>query len=575
MRKKFFRLFPCTSKKCRTKKNIKFIYVSADNDGNFTEAALYEAGEVEFFDTAVEVANYLTFLPDASWVITYNISSWSSCFEAFINTFDYIGGIGKDNQILDLKYNNQKITVIDLFQFYVMPLTEAVNKMTGLSIGFQEAAIYAVFIEHLWSTMVKIYKDKFNIFPSKTPGATAIKIFRRFMKKPISAAGLQTIKLTTAAIRPPALHWRPGVYDEAYLYDLNAAYPHVMRVLRYPQRLRLFCNHPPKTNRWIATVQLSYKCHGQFSPLSIPLKDDIRINPTEVKNTIVTINYIDLQTMELLGEAKITKWIEGVYWSPEDEEDYFSEWAAAIEAASLESVQNKIVLKIVSRSLHSKFSQRHTYTQTEIFKMEPKEIKKLVKTGKVADIYTLDSGEVAIKKITRKRAGFKPFERPDWESLTLSMARFLMYANIDQNTIYTHTDCIISTRPRDDLAIGVRFGEWKHKEAGAAYIAGLGLYVMGESQGSTGLKTTKRKARDAIREAAMGLDKTIKTLNYPGFLSSNIHGSTDFTVRLQPYPRAVVEGCRAWVTRSPTRLIPIIPQHRLITSGGRERCLRR
>jgi len=574
VRKSYYPLFPCKGKKYRPKKSVVYIYVDSDTNSKFTGGAVYENNSVEYFDNSLEVARYLTFLPDNTWVITYNLSSWSSCFEAFINTFDYIGGIGKDNHILNLEYGNKKITIIDAFQFYVMPFLEAVYKMGGLKFSDLEVGLCSVFVNFLWEKLVAIYKEKFNVYPSKTPGATAIKIFRRFMKSPILASGLQAIRLTTSSIRPPALHWKPGIYEEAYLYDLNAAYPHVMRVLRYPKRLRLFINQPPPSDRWIATLKIDYTCNRDFSPLSIQLKEDNRINPTEAKNVTVTLTYIDLQTLEMCGEVKILSWLEGVYWKNTDEVDLFSEWAEAMEAASLENPQNKIALKIVSRSLHSKFSQSHFFTETEIFKTEPQEIKKLVKTGKVSDIYPLENGEIAIKKITRKRAGFKPFERPDWEALTLAMGRFMMYANIDENTVYSHTDCIISTAPRDDIQIGVKFGEWKNKEVGAAYIAGLGLYAIGESIGTTGLKTSKIKAREAIREAAAGIEHLVTTLNYPGFLSSTERGLTDFTVRFQPYPQARVNGTLAWVTRSPTRIIPIITNHRIISTCKLERSLK-
>jgi hypothetical protein len=570
MRKFYFPLYPNKNGGYRAKKNLATIYIEADNSGGFLGAAAYHNKEIKLLDTPKEVSNFIINLPSSTWIITYNLSNWTSCFETFIHTFNYIGGVGKDSLILDLKFNNKKYNIIDVFQFYALSLSDAIQRMTGLRIYNVTPNVNAVFIDLLWSKLVEIYKDEFNIYPSKTPGATAIKIFRRFMKIPIMASGLQAIKLTTAAIRPPALHWRPGIYDEAYLYDINAAYPHVMRTMKYPKRLRLFCNHAPPSNRWIATVKLNFQCHTPFSPLSVRLKADNRVSPAKADNLIVSLTYIDLQTLELCGDVKILSWIEGVYWTPDDEEDYFSEWAAAIEAASLASPQNKLCLKIVSRALHSKFSQRHTYIHTEIFKTTPKEVKQLTKSGKVAEVYPLDNGEIAIKKITIKRAGFKPFERPDWEALTLAMCRYMMYSSINQDTIYTNTDCIISTTPRLDLPLGVKFGEWKHKGSGAAYIAGLGLYVIGDTQGTTGLKASKAEARGAIQSAAAGLDKLINTLCYPGFLSSGQSGEMNFTVRYQPYPYAIVNGARAWVTRSPTRIIPIKTDHRLITSGEKE-----
>lgn len=576
MQRKYFALKPVKGLVYRRHRRIAFVYVDADIDGNFIGASQLVLGQCESYSTIEETSKAIADLQDKTWVITYDLYKWSCLFEPFINTFLHITGIGIDSQVMELECKDKAISIVDAFQFYATSLQETSDRLLDINIAKMPSEFLPIIVNKIWQFTVDTFKEVFNIYPSKTPGATALKAWRRFIPEKIKARGKISVKFANEAIKPPAMHWSPGIYDNAYLYDINASYPSVMRSLRYPIRYQTFIGAPPPTSRWIALVNLSYKQKegAQFSPISVQLEKDVRVSPTQIKNANISLTYLDVPTLSMCGNVTINNWIEGIYWRPEDELDLFSKWTNTVEKYSLRDDKIKFALKIVSRALHSKFSQRPWYVHTEIFQATQKTIKQLVRSGKVADLYPLKNGNMAVKKITKKRSHFQPYIHPEWEALTLSLGRYILYSSMDKDTIYMHTDSIISTNERRDLPIGSSFGLWKEKEAGGvAFIAGIGLYVIGETVASSGAKISKRAAFKAIKQAAAGISETVKTFNYPGLLSTAKLGASDFTVSMQKYPKAMVDKNIAFVTRSPTRAIKIIPDKRKLSKTGHERSI--
>jgi hypothetical protein len=574
-RKKYYPLIPPKGTKYRKPRNVLAIYINSDINGLFVDAAYTYGDEYGFFEDPTETTKFVGSLPDNCWIVTYNIDNWSSLFNSMLNQFPVIRGVGRNAHVTELEDDDLGWSVIDAFQYFGCSLPDAVYKILGIETDYKTTSSveWAAYIWLVWREVVRVL-ETFNIYPSKTPGATALKFWRRYQPVKVFPAGKRVQRLGRAAIRGGALHWKPGIYEDAGLYDLVASYPAIMKAVRFPMRQEGFSNRPPPTNRWIATVKINYKCSGEFSPLSIHLPDGSKINPTEVKDHRTTITYIDAIIFEQTGEFEILQWVEGVYWSPSDEVDLFSKWSDDIEEASRDPV-SKVILKIVSRALHSKFAQLPYYEEVSIERLTMRELDKHLKVpGRVQQVYPLENGELAGKLLTRKRADFRAYNRPDWEALILAAGRYKIYSAIDQNTIYVHTDCIISKVPREDLSIGPGFGQWKLKDHGPAFIAGLGVYVIGEEVGKSGMKVSSDKARGAIEEAAGGKVKILQTLCHPSLFSPVSAGPSHFTVQTLNYPKAVVKGQRAWVTRSPTRLHYLKPVRRFITKGGHKRWLK-
>lgn len=575
-KRKYYPLKPPKGDGYRKPKNVIALYVNSDVHGSFLDAAYTSGDNHGTFEDPSELARFLGSLPNNCWILTYNIDHWSSLFNSLINNFSRISGIGNDNHVTELEEGEEGWTIVDIFQFLASSLPDAVYNILGIEAGYKttSSAEWAAYIWLIWAEVVRVF-EQFNCYPSKTPGASAMKIWMRFMPGPVFPAGKFIQKISRAAIKAAALHWTPGIYEDAYLYDLSASYPFVMRVLRFPTHQKIFTGHPPRTSRWIATVKINYKCAGEFSPLSVKLPDGTHIHPTEVKDFRTSMTYIDALTLELTGDLEIIEWIEGVSWDPKNEVDLFGTWSSAIEEASRDPISNKI-LKIVSRALHSKFAPRRYYEHIEIRRMSTPELQREIKKrGRVLEIYPLDDGGMAAKLKTRKRIDFKPFNRPDWEALILAAGRFRIYTCIDADTVYTNTDCIISTKPRDDLPIGSAFGLWREKDSGPAFVLGPGVYAIGQEVGKSGMKISDDKARFAIQQAAEGQSRILQTLCHPALFSPISAGSQKFTVQAMNYPKARVEGLRAWVTRSPTRLIRLNSNRRTFTFGGQRKCLKR
>jgi hypothetical protein len=511
-------------------------------------------------------------LPKNTWVITYWIESFATIYPQLIDRFSKISGVGKDNRVLTLERpgldsKKEKITVIDAFTFFAKSLPNMFKIVLGRGWPEDDIQKQAEGLRDIWSSFTDLLGVEFSVYPSSTPGATAIKIYKRFLPVKINARGLRTNRLLRQAVKPPALHWQPGEYQNAYLYDINAAFVHVMRTFKFPVELRGFCNIPPPTNKWIATVELDYKCQGKFSPLSVYLPEEgISVNPTEVRNHKTTITYIDALTLAMVGELKINKWYEGVYWTEAQELNLFRTWAEKIEEVSKFSPANKTMLKIVSRSLHSKFNQHRIYRVYEIVRTDYKGLKKFIKKGQARDTQVNDKGEFIVTVQYNRVASFKAFDRPDYEALILAGSRLLMYSALDDNTIYCHTDSIISTQPRDDLFIdNTTFGAWKLADMGLCYIAGLGIYTIGNKASTSGFNVRLWDAIDVIKQAARGRVASVPSPHKPGiFKQDMIQGN--ITISSHAYPRASVKGNTAYVTQSPTRKTKTRITRRLISS---------
>lgn len=564
----YYPLKPTKTRRYSTPASVVYLYIHTDADNTFIEACGVANGEYSNL-TIEEVIPWVLSFPHNTWIITFDIDNWTAIIDQLINGFTRITGIGKENHVLRLENGKDLYHVIDVFPFFVCGISEALSKLGIITKRIRSARNYVLYLFVLWKNFTEFLGNEFALYPSKTPGATAIKLWRRFLPDTIKARGKVSSKFLRSAIMQPALHWRAGSYDNAYLYDINAAYVHCMKILRFPMRAKLFSNSPPPSYKWIATVNLSYDTPLDFAPVSIPVFEDNNISPTRIIKSRITLTYLDYMNLSITGNATIHKWIEGVYWYNEDEEDLFSAWAEDIERVSSYNPFYKLALKIISRSLHSKFNQNLFYTFTEIIRVNVDTAAALVKQpGKVLDVIVLDNGEMAIKKATRKRSTFKPFERPDWEALIMAAARYMIYSTIDDDTIYTHTDCFISTRERTDIDTGSRFGQWKLADNGKTDIAGLGVYAIGAEVGKSGFHINDELARMAIAEAARGGKSVVKSQQYPDIFSPDKAGEIDFTVRNQVYPRSRLEGNRAFISRSPERLHRRKIQKLFLITGG-------
>lgn len=527
-----------------------------DQKNSFIRAHAIYNDNIYTIKTVQELTDFILMLPDKVWILTYNIKSFGGdIIHALLNHFARLVGIGEDTTVLTLfDYDINQYEFIDAGSFFAAPL-EKMSKLLNLpNYDSQDTRAAVISLMCVWDYFSKaIIEQYFFTYPSKYPGATGVKMLRSYIGNySISKRGKPLTRFLRSSIRAPALHWKPGIYPEAYHYDLNAAYVHAMRVLNFPTNLLTFSGKKPPSEFWIASVIIDYETDRKFSPLSVQIKDDNNVNPTSVKNARVTLTYIDALVLSTVGTLTITEWVEGVFWYPDQQEPLFQKWADKIQEVSKISPFHKQALKIVSRSLHSKFSQNPNYQLVELIESNYETAVRLARTGKVLDLIPLDNGKLAVKKKTNKRGQFNLVLRPDFDALIMAVTRLQIYSAIDENTVYVHTDGFISTQARLDISIGPDFGQWKLDNEGQAYIAGLGMYVLGSDFASTGINAHAMQLKTAIQNAARGIDKTISTQEKTGLLSFNPETRTiDFTIRSIPYPKARIIGNVAYISRSP------------------------
>lgn len=544
------------------------VYLSVCSaEGVLEFISLIDGGVCHGWNQAAEFTDYLTGLKNKTWVITYSLDWINLLIADLLNCFT-VGGYGQETHLLTLSNDNTEIYIIDCFSFFADNLVNVLRKAgldyTGLNkkgraVDYNTARVRA--IQNLWEVYRAALRSIYRVHPSKTPGATALKTFRPTMSRyyPIKPRGGPVSRLALQSQTGGALHWNPGTYKAAFLYDINAAYPFVMTNAAYPLRVYAFAGHPPPSERWLATVRIDYQSNLKFSPLAVRLSDESIVHPTAASGLVITLNYIDLLTLAICGRVNILEWVEGVTWYARDESPLFRNWGAITERAIIENPDLKGLLKITTRALHSKFSQKGDVELIEIRRVTPRYVTE--HRASIADLYILPGGRLAAKILTPKPPNFQCYYRPDFESLTLSMARLLLYSAIDQNTVYTDTDCIISTQERRDLSIGPGWGQWKQANYGTCIIAGPRMYAINERVKVAGVNPADRlELLSALHMASIGQSKIIQAVENPSlanpFMESHFRKHTITPI---PYPSAVVRGGLAFITASPTRTERIKP----------------
>lgn len=540
-----------------------------------TGSLLNDQGELERFADPRGLLSRLQEEKNKTWFLVYDIDRIAGLFSSAVETFDKISGIGRTAQSIRLVKGDCEYWIVDVRSFFMEPIEKVMEVMgetfpdypgdgAGLGEWIDYTTTRAGAILKIWLRLCGLLRDTFNIYPSRSPGATALKCWRSTIDRNFHARSRLGRPFLRGALRAGALHWEPGYYPQAWLYDLNASYPAVMAGNKYPVRYRYFINRAPPLPRWIATVNLSYTCAAKFSPLQVTINEDLSVHPAKIEQTNITLTDIDFQSLERTGAVTIHKWIEGVCWTPEMEEPIFEKWGAIVDNAS-QDPETKLFLKVASRALHSKFSQNERVTVTEIKQVTPRQLSRSHYKG-VKEFIPLENGKLAVKIDRTERTKFVPYMFPDYEALTLAWGRAAIYAAMDPDTVYIDTDCIISTRERPDLPIGSHMGQWKLAYSGPCVVAGPRMYAFPKRVKSAGIFTPDRAALErAIWGTARGMIESLRAVERGGLLAGGPQTERNHTIRRVTYPKAEIIGNKAYVTRSPTRLYHLKRNRRKLT----------
>jgi hypothetical protein len=552
----FFPFSPPKTDRINSPSSIAYLGLLSNIDNEFLEACVIYEGvstELERF----EVAGFIVSLPPSTWILTYNLEYVTSLFTEIVDIFR-IKGTDRNPSVIELTDSEgDKRYIVDIQTYFGTPLYSVINRL-DLTLDSSNAEGRALAILIAWEKLTTHIYNTYKIYPSKTPGASSVKSFRRYITSEIKARGVDVRRMTKQAVMPAPLHWKPGKYPTAYNYDINAFYPHVMRVLNYPLRCDRVNSELPKGRHWIATVNLDYECSTPFARLPVRIKEDNGrigiVYPHAVKDHRTQITDYDLMYLQQGGKVKINQFIEGITWNKGNEEQVFYQWATDLENVSLSDPEAYFSLKTVSRALHSKFAQNTGYLTEIVLADNMKDVMRIRRSNRIYDYIPLEDGRLAVKIKRKPRFTFRPYNIPAWEALTISFSRLLLYSSIDENTIYVDTDSIMSVTPRDDLHLGDGFGQWKLDATGSATIIGPRMYRIGSKARLAGLRTDSRESvAVAIDKIWEGKDVSLTNYSRPSLINPTGETGDSFSPGVVNYAYAEVIGNTAYVTRSPTR----------------------
>ena len=562
-----------------TPPDVVYLSIETDREGKFLfGSSINLMGALCQYDTIRGVVEFLSSLPSSVWVITHTVDFIGALFVELVNVF-VIEGVGEETLNLTLTQGKIKIYIVDTVGFFgdlnelcfKYGLRERFSAKSKYDDVYSYSKMRVEVIKLLWDDLAGEIKKLFKVYPSKSPGATALKTFQTTLNDFLMPRGKRVRAFNQQAINTAALHWKMGHFPQGYLYDINAAYLHIMRTFAYPVSLSFFANQSPPSNRWIATVKVNYLSRSHFSPLQVRFTDGPErpvLHPDRADNTTVTLSYIDEITLRAAGELEIVEWLEGVSWQAGEEVYIFKDWVDILENELLENPQAKPLLKIMSRSLHSKFSQRPGLPLIQIKRTNRQEVKEIEdQGGEIKDFYPLPDGGLACKFLIRLPDKFHPYIKPEWEMLTTAAARMMLYSAVDQDTVYLDTDCLISTRPREDLNIGPRFGQWKAQGNGELHIAGPRLYLLGGETKAAGIAAGNRKNLvSAIRHSISDIQEEIETIENLRLKAPDQQRLFDkLTIRAIKYPYVETWQNKAFITQSPTREEELITPSRFMS----------
>lgn len=488
-------------------------------------------------------------LSNKAWVITFGLNGIiQPLFYGIINHFDSISGYETNTSILYLSRPDLTIYLIDLFPFLGSSFSGAVSgagldwaaiskdaklKKTAEQFNYDRSKL----IGQLWHYYREHLYNLFKITPSRSPGATSLKSYRAVMPVPIKSKGKPIRKFSQLAVTGGALHWKTGHYNEVYHYDINASYPNVMRELGFPLKVTAFLDRSPRSDRFIAMVDLDYSTDYHFSPLAIRAQNGLTYHPIRAVNLRTVLTWIDIQILQAFGDLKIRRFIEGIYWNKEY--PIFDDWVNMVEFYVKQNPGAKQFLKTTSRALHSKFAQVPGAPIAEYRQLKRGEIKQRARD--IYELIPLDDGRMIAKFLEIKEPGFQAYLFPHYEALILSGGRYNLYRFADENTVYMDTDSIISIKDRPDIPMGNNFGDWKIEGVGECYILGPRSYTIGKRAKQSGAKIADRgRLSQALVKAFFEGRAELKTDRMAG-LPSVLPDQPTFTIQKIDYPVTVAD----------------------------------
>ena len=416
---------------------------------------VYKEGKVSFTAPDGKRVFTLHYIPQKQLKISYKTDGKNNRSWAFYDISQFFGKMKLENAASKyLGEHKQDLGVWDITKLTMQDMRhpDIIKYCVHDSVLAHKLA---VFFNDLGKTM-GLHTKNFS-----SPATIAVRYFtanaeipdiNRFISKP---AYRPYIRYAWQAIKGAFINvFKRGYFPEVYVYDINSCYPYQMTKLPDISKGRFFYRKgKPEaefTHGWLKVrAYIDPNEKGGYSPC-LPLYRKGASNYFPVGEFATYITLLEYERLKSYFEIEI---IDGIYWRPDGEIEYFLK--EAVENTYLERIKTedpniKYFLKIVLNGMYGKFLEKHECL------LDPKDIGKLG---------MLETGNL-----------FNPF----YASYILAGSRLQLFDAImstDQdNLIACSTDSVMVKRPMPNLELSKDLGAWSIDDEGDAVVIGCGVY---------------------------------------------------------------------------------------------------
>ncbi len=309
-------------------------------------------------------------------------------------------------------------------------------------------------------------------YPGSTPGATSLRIAQALSPYRLDSPGDRTLDFVSWAYAGGAQHGTPGEYSSAYLYDIHAAYPSVMKLpLPFGEwRHYKSASALPDEGFYIARIKLDYQTTRPFSPLWLKDRDGQIYHPVESRDTSVILTGIDVETLRACGDLTVHS-VRDVFVFKTVPlllrmQDYLASYLSSAN-------HYRSALKVLRVAAYGRFARRDEQ-ETYILKAidDPK---KAVATKHLLRLYP--GMKFGLFEYVGPAYGMR---LPHIAAAITARVRSRIYRTMDDATIAIRTDSLLSTRKRDDLVFGESDGLWDAQDKGRAIVFGSSGFALND-----------------------------------------------------------------------------------------------
>lgn len=326
-------------------------------------------------------------------------------------------------------------------------------------------------VRQFWFALDEICA-RVGVLPQSTPGATAFSIANALSPNGFISPGPHIREWARYAFSAGARHARPGVYEEASLYDIHSAYPFSMHEpLPFGKWIRTRKDYP----FYISKVILDYQAYEDFSPLWVRGQDGLVYHPVEAHDLPAVLNSIDLQTLDQHGRLRIKKEIDRIGFEVKP--------ILAPAQEYLEECQRKFhdyrpQIKILRNSIYGKFAQSPGHETYVLKAIERKALGKAMASGALYNVLEATPDPDIVLALFRRIDDTESFNHPPVASAITALTRKKVYEAIDKNTVAVHTDSILSKTTREEIGLGPNDGQWDLQGKGRAIVYGRAGFII-------------------------------------------------------------------------------------------------